>query len=302
MFGRMAGAIIAQLPHRGAHSMMKKAGCAMLPPVSLTKAVILARGLGTRMRRAASDAALDEAQARAADAGVKGMIPIGRPFLDYVISALADAGFEDVCLVIGPEHRAIRDYYGREAQPSRVRVGFAVQAEPLGTADAVAAAAPFAGSDEFLAINSDNYYPVFVFERLRRLPGPGLAGFERASLARDGNIDDARVSRYAVLRLAADGTLADIVEKPDQDVWARTGSDALISMNCWRFSPRIFEAIRRIDRSPRGEYELADAVREAMRLGERFDVVPVAAGVLDLSQRTDIPAVARRLAGVEVRL
>jgi glucose-1-phosphate thymidylyltransferase len=274
----------------------------MLPPVSVTKAVILARGLGTRMRRAAEEAALDEAQARAADTGVKGMIPIGRPFLDYVVSGLADAGFQDVCLVIGPEHQAIRDHYGREAALSRVRVMFAVQEKPLGTANAVAAAEAFAGADEFLVINSDNYYPVSVFEQVRRLAGPGLAGFERAALSREGNIDDARVSRYAVLQVAASGALEDIIEKPDPEAWARTGAGALISMNCWRFGPRIFDAIRQTGLSPRGEYELADAVRAAMRLGERFQVVPVSAGVLDLSQRGDIPSVARRLAGVEVRL
>jgi len=274
----------------------------MLARVSLTKAVVLARGLGTRMRKAAEGVALDDAQALAADAGVKGMIPVGRPFLDFVISALADAGFQDVCLVIGPEHQAIRDYYGRLAPLSRVRVTFAVQERPLGTADAVAAAGPFAGGDEFLTINSDNYYPVFVFEHLRRLSGPGLAGFDRAALSREGNIDDKRVSRYAVLQVAPDGSLEDIIEKPGPEAWARTGADAMISMNCWRFGPRIFDAIRRIGLSPRGEYELADAVREAIRQGERFEVVPVAAGVLDLSQRTDIPSVARRLAGVEVRL
>jgi dTDP-glucose pyrophosphorylase len=274
----------------------------MLRPVSLTKAVVLARGLGTRMRKAAEGAALDEAQARAADAGVKGMIPVGRPFLDFVISALADAGFLDVCLVIGPEHLAIRDYYGRQVAVSRVEVAFAVQERPLGTADAVAAAERFAGGDEFLAINSDNYYPVFVLEHIRRLSGPGLAGFDREALSREGNIDDARVSRYAVLRVAADGSLEDIIEKPDTEAWARTGAGAPISMNCWRFGPRIFDAIRRIGLSSRGEYELADAVREAIRRGERFEVVPVAAGVLDLSERADIPSVARRLASVEVRL
>jgi len=47
-----------------------------------TKAVILARGLGTRMRKADDDASLDAAQAAAADSGIKGMIPIGRPFMD----------------------------------------------------------------------------------------------------------------------------------------------------------------------------------------------------------------------------
>jgi len=268
----------------------------------LTKAVILARGLGTRMRRAVAGAAIDEDQARAADSGVKGMIPIGRPFLDFVISALADAGYRDVCLVIGPEHQAIRDYYSRDVNLTRVRVKFAVQAQPLGTADAVAAAEAFAAGDEFLAINSDNYYPVPVFEAVRRLPGSGLAGFERETLSKEGNIDDERVSRYAVLQVSASGLLEDIVEKPDAKTWARTGARALISMNCWRFGPSIFDGARRIEPSSRGEYELADAVREAMRRGERFHVVPVRAGVLDLSQRGDIPSVALRLAGVEVRL
>ena len=75
-------------------------------------AVILARGLGARMRKADGGAALGEAQARAADTGLKAMIPIGRPFLDYVLSALADAGVRKVCLVIGPEHDAVRTYYG----------------------------------------------------------------------------------------------------------------------------------------------------------------------------------------------
>ncbi|MGI8619426.1 MAG: nucleotidyltransferase family protein, partial [Gemmatimonadaceae bacterium] len=54
-----------------------------------TKAVVLARGLGTRMRAADSTADLDADASAIADSGVKAMIPVGRPFLDYVLSALA---------------------------------------------------------------------------------------------------------------------------------------------------------------------------------------------------------------------
>ncbi len=270
--------------------------------MELSKAVILARGLGTRMRRADAGVAIDDGQSAAADAGVKAMIPIGRPFLDDVLTALADAGYSDVCLVIGPEHRAIREHYTGPARPTRLRIAFAVQASPLGTADAVAAAEPFAGDAPFLVINSDNYYPLPVLEVMRGLDGPGLAGFDREALVREGNIGDDRVSRYAVLAIGPDGFLEDIVEKPDPSTWARAPRDARISMNCWRFGPAIFTAARRIAPSSRGELELADAVKDAMAHGERFRVVPVAAGVLDLSMRADIPSVARRLAGVEVRL
>ncbi len=114
---------------------------------------------------------------------------------------------------------------------------FAVQPEPLGTANAVAAAEAFAADDEFLVINSDNYYPASALEAVRGLPGPGLAGFDRAALVRDGNIDDARVSRYAVLQVSGDGWLEGIVEKPEGEAWASAGEHALISMNCWRFGP-----------------------------------------------------------------
>lgn len=268
-----------------------------------SKAVILARGLGTRMRRAAEGAAIEPGQAAAADRGVKGMIPIGRPFLDYVLTALADAGCRQVCLVIGPEHQAIREYYTRDAVPTRLEVAFAIQERPLGTADAVLAAESFAAADPFLVINSDNYYPVDVLARLCALGQPGLVGFEREALVRDGNIDADRVRRYAVIAVDADGCLQRIVEKPDEEAWRRVGAAALISMNCWSFGPAIFDAARHVAPSPRGELELVDAVSDAIhRLGERFRVLPAAAGVLDLSVRTDIPSVARRLQGVEVRL
>ncbi len=67
-----------------------------------TKAVILARGLGTRMRHEDPETTLAPEQAAIADAGLKAMIPVGRPFLDYVLSGLADAGFSDVCIVVAP--------------------------------------------------------------------------------------------------------------------------------------------------------------------------------------------------------
>ena len=151
--------------------------------VGTTKAVIMARGLGTRMRKAAT-ARLTAEQAQAADAGVKGMIPIGRPFLDFVISALADAGVTDVCLVIGPEHSRMREYYEREVALTRIRVHFAIQEKPLGTADAVVAAEQFAAGEHVLVLNSDNYYPIHTLRSLRELGSSGVSVFERDALVR----------------------------------------------------------------------------------------------------------------------
>jgi glucose-1-phosphate thymidylyltransferase len=252
------------------------------------------------MRRADHGAAADASQSRVADTGVKAMIPFRRPFLDYVLGALADAGCLDVCLVIGPEHGTIRDYYERDRPPERVRVSFAIQAEPLGTADAVLSTEAWTEQQPFLVLNSDNYYPVDVLAALVGLTGPGLPAFRRSTLVAESNINPERVRSFALLAISSDGLLEDIVEKPDPETFARFGEDARVSMNCWRFDSSIFAACRAIPLSPRGELELPHAVRHSVReLGTPFRAIPVDAGVLDLSSRDDIAEVERRLEAVE---
>ncbi|MGA1200101.1 MAG: nucleotidyltransferase family protein, partial [Candidatus Latescibacterota bacterium] len=97
----------------------------------MTKAVIMAAGLGKRMQQKTTEGAVDAQQAQVADTGIKGLIPIDRPFLDYVMSALADAGYQEICLVVGPRHQAIRDYYG-QLETTRLAIHFAEQKEPKG--------------------------------------------------------------------------------------------------------------------------------------------------------------------------
>jgi len=272
---------------------------AVAPP---TKAVVLARGLGTRMRAADERAQLSAEQAAVADAGMKAMIAIDRPFLDYVLSALADAGFTEVCVVVGPEHGGVRDYYDRTA-PSRLRISFAIQDRPLGTADALLAAAGFIGDESFIVLNSDNYYPADVLRELRAAGEPALPAFERQTLVQDGNIPPERIARYALLDVDAEGYLRRIVEKPDAATARAFGPHAAVSMNVWLLTPSILEACRRVPPSARGEVELPNAVQWAIdHLGMRIRAVPVQAAVLDLSHRGDIPVVAARLRGTEVNL
>jgi len=269
-----------------------------------SKAVILARGLGTRMRRHDPDTrGLDPMQSTMADAGLKAMIPVGRPFLDYVLNGLADAGFLEACLVIGPEHEAVREYYAKTCVPGRIGISFAVQEKALGTADAVAAAESFAAGEHFLVLNSDNYYPVEACRALRVSGRPGLAAFERESLVRQSNISEGRIRQFAIVTTRLDGTLERIREKPDEATLQAAGPEIFVSMNCWLFSPAIFEACAHVEASPRGELELTDAVQYAIhKLGERFQVMLFRAGVLDLSSRSDIAAVAARLREIEVNL
>ncbi|MFN0182163.1 MAG: sugar phosphate nucleotidyltransferase [Gemmatimonadales bacterium] len=266
------------------------------------KAVVLARGLGTRMRRGVPDLRVTAVQASMADRGVKAMIAMadGRPFLDYILSGLADAGIAQVGLVIGPEHDLVRERYTTDLVPRRVAVSFLTQSDPRGTADAVLAAEPFADGDSFLVVNGDNLYPLTALRALLALSGPGLVGYHRESLVAKSNIGPERIGHFALVWKDRAGYLERIVEKPTPD---QAIDGDLVSMNSWRFGPAIFTACRAIRPSIRGEFELQDAVTYAIaNLGERFRVVESTDGVLDLSSRADIDVVARRLAGLPVSL
>jgi dTDP-glucose pyrophosphorylase len=273
--------------------------------MSLSKAVILAAGRGTRMQRDTPGAQLDDAQRAAAERGSKGLMPIhGRAFLDYVISAVADAGVTDVCLVVGPGAHPVRAHY-EDMPTTRVRLSMAVQQEPRGAAHALLAAAQFAAGDDVLVLNADNYYPPESIAALRDMETSALAGFRRAVLVAQGNIPRERLAAYAIVRADARGFLTDIIEKPGPAEIERTegAADRWISMTCWRFRAPIFAACRAIAPSPRGEYELPDAVLYALRtLHEPFRVVPVDVPVLDLTSREDIASVTRWLHGRKVRL
>jgi dTDP-glucose pyrophosphorylase len=248
----------------------------------------MARGLGRRMQT--PGAALDAAQAAAADAGLKAMIPFGRPFLDHVLTSLADAGISEAALVLGPEHESVREYY-RSVPASRIRVSFVEQAQPLGTADAVWAARDWAASAPFVVLNADNLYPLDVLKRLSEGTGPALPGFLRDSL----RLPLERIGTFALIETDAAGSLMRIGEKPGVEAVRAAGPQALVSMNIWRFDDRIFAACRDVPLSSRGERELPQAVGLAVDRGVRFEVFTASGPVLDLSSRGDIAAVALAL-------
>ena len=177
-----------------------------------------------------------------------------------------------------------------------------MQDAPRGTADAVAAARDFAGDQRVIVLNSDNYYPREALAALAAAPGSALVGFDRAALVDTSNIPAERIRAFALVATEEDGTLRDIVEKPDEQTMAAYGQDAPVSMNAWLFTPAVFSACERTRPSVRGELEIIDAVRLLREEGERITVVPVAAQVLDMSARGDIASVQAALADVPVAL
>lgn len=273
----------------------------------ITKAVILARGLGTRMQRRIDRLRLDPVIEEFADKGWKVFMPIigGRPILDYTIYFLWEAGFREICLVIGPEHEVMREYYVEIGQKlNNLMIDFAIQEKPLGTANAVYSARDFVGDNSFLMLNGDNLYPREAIKILRnqREIICYVAGFEQEALIRESNFDLDRIKSFAVMEINDQWNLVRIIEKPEEPERYRTKWGLFINMNLWRFTPDIFWACERIRPHPvRGEYEITTAAQLLVDEGVvPIKVIPVRSWVLDLTYRSDVPAIIDKLRNIQL--
>lgn len=255
-----------------------------------SKAIILARGLGTRMKVKTANLSLTSEQNSSADAGLKGLVPLanGRTLLEMGTENLREAGFEQIIVVIGPEHDLIREHCER----LDIRIEFAVQKEALGTADAVLAAEQMISDDELFAVfNSDNLYPVSALKSLVSATCPAMLAFDKQTLINESDIPVERLAKFATVEIDNKDELVSITEKPQ-----KVSSNSYISMNAWLFSPVIFKACRAITPSERGEYEVTSAVNHLIgTLNEKIKAIKVKEGVLDLSTRADIETAARFL-------
>ena len=110
------------------------------------KTLVLAGGLGTRLRPLVADRPKPMAPAA------------GKPFLEYLVEWLAAQSFDDLVFCLGYRAGQVRDYFG-DGRRWGVRLAYALEAEPLGTAGALKnAASHLAGP--FLVLNGDSYLEV----------------------------------------------------------------------------------------------------------------------------------------------
>lgn len=115
----------------------------MQPAASPLQAIILAGGLGTRLRSVVPDLP-------------KPMAPVaGRPFLAHVLDALTEAGFEAAVLAVGYRYEAIREHFGGAYRGLVLR--YSVEASPLGTGGAIRLALDQAGADPVFVLNGDTW-------------------------------------------------------------------------------------------------------------------------------------------------
>lgn len=108
--------------------------------------IILAGGLGTRLRSVVSDLP-------------KPMAPVhGKPFVQHLISWLLKFPVSKIIFSVGFKKEIIMEYFGEEYQG--IPVVYAVEEEPLGTGGAIANGLKYADEDFVLVVNGDTYFPI----------------------------------------------------------------------------------------------------------------------------------------------
>ena len=209
------------------------------------KGLILSGGKGTRLRPITHTSA-------------KQLVPVAnKPVLFYGIEAMAQAGIDEVGIIIAPETgEEIRAVAG-DGSRFGVKLTYIVQDEPLGLAHAVLTAESFLESCPFVMYLGDNLLQGGI--------GDLVAAFR-------ANEPDALIlltpvpdpEQYGVAELN-NGTVVRLVEKPSEP------QTDLALVGVYMFTPSVHDAARAIAPSGRGELEITDAIQHLVDKGSRVE-------------------------------
>jgi glucose-1-phosphate thymidylyltransferase len=209
------------------------------------RGLILSGGKGTRLRPITHTSA-------------KQLVPVAnKPVLFYGIEAMAQAGIDEVGIIIAPETGdEIRAVAG-DGSRFGVKLTYIVQDEPLGLAHAVLTAEPFLDSCPFVMYLGDNLLQGGIEDLV-----DAFRASEPDALILLTPVPDPE--QYGVAELS-NGTVVRLVEKPS----APKTDLALVGV--YMFTPTVHQAARAIEPSGRGELEITDAIQHLVDKGSRVE-------------------------------
>lgn len=206
----------------------------------IKKGLLLCAGMGSRLRPITYTSA-------------KHVLPVAnKPIIYYAIEMLKDAGVRDLAIVVGVNRHEIMREVG-DGSRWGVAVQYIVQDNPLGTAHAVSLAKDWAEGYPFIVVLGDIMVEngvATVLETYRATHPAAMVVLHRTDNPR----------QFGIAEIEND-LIVSLEEKPEQPK-----SDLAVA-GIYIFDERIFEAISGIERSPRGELELPDALRLLMKRG-----------------------------------
>jgi NDP-sugar pyrophosphorylase family protein len=213
----------------------------------ILKAVILAAGRGTRMKELTADTP-------------KPMLMVGgKPLLEFIVESLREAGVGEVCVITGYCAEAIRKHFGTGARHG-VTLRYATQTVQDGTGKAPELAREFVGGDPFFLVYGDILTEPSNYTDMAATFGSGR--YEGVVTVKSGE----DVSKGAAVIFDDDFCLREIIEKPPPGSLLSPWYNAGIYI----FTPKLFDFTAHLTKSPRGEYELPDALRAMAKRGEKL--------------------------------
>lgn len=223
------------------------------------KAVILAAGKGTRMRELTQELP-------------KPMLRVqGRPILEHIITGLIDAGIREVCIITGWRAEVIEAHFG-DGSRWGIRVVYARQEVQDGTGKAPEYAKAFVGPDDFLLTYGDILVRPETYrrmiERFRQDRFDGVITVTHGEDVTKGGLNFFDPA-FCLTRVVEKPSAAQIQELRDTGL-LRPGAPLYYNAGIYIFRPALYECTARLQKSPRGEYELTDAITLYLASGHRL--------------------------------
>jgi len=187
----------------------------------------------------------------------KPMIEVrGKPVLQHIIEGLRDARIDQLLLIIGYRADAVRDFFG-DGSRYNVAIRYTTQTVQDGTGRVVDLGHDFVGNRPFVLAYGDILVDSANYKRVVDLPDD-VEAFLTLTRGED-------VTKGGAVFLNEEMDLVDLREKPKPgeptSPWYNAG--------LYAFRPSIFDFTARLKPSPRGEYELTDAIRDLAQSGKK---------------------------------